>query len=908
MTVRETKPKDTDVTRENQRNEAERVPRLKGTQLENSIPGNREAQDTQGPVRGGAWIPSPLAERFRIVEAFPATGAEADIYLIEDANGDRAVAKIYRRGIVPKQEVLDLIRKADPRNVVMLREYGNDDGRWWELQEYVAAGSLRSLVESEGGALPPARVKEIVSELHSALMHVHMLRIEHRDLKPENVLVRALQPLDLVLADFGIASVVESSVHGTGLGRTLRYAPPEGMGTVLADASAAATPEEVAAGRHMHIGSIVVRNRWDYWSLGMIIVEVLTGHHPFDGFSDATIQLRLNTQNVDQLAEGVHDPAWNRLCRGLLRRDPAKRWTAGEVARWLRNPDDPGLKVADDATGAGALAQAYLFVGKPCRTAQALGEAFFGNWNAAVNEWQLRKPKITDWLQNALGDVAAADFVNGIDRRVDLGLDAQTLVLGHYLAPEAVPRLGDVELTLAGLLKLVEAAAGADASAAKAAQERVNRVIAAKAFDLLTNSSEGPTLSLIFAQWQTELTRYRDHAESLRNNGVVVPAISEADKLKLLAALFPESRIMSDLRNTAQRAATTEATSCPWFAALGKPLDASAAALMLMPVAQPMAEKGARQRRADDLQRAKQVHYGTAIRTHGPAFRRSVGLAAGVLTGTLLTFALLSISPAAKDATSTGSILLFIFGIGLLTAFSIRFDVEKWIGNSALSTQKVETRSRALTRVALAATSITVITAFVRLSVMEAGISEEQRLASLTASVATTVAKNFFHPNSKIEIQVTWSGDFKTSDTRRFTWKGPDGNTFTCGSERCTLPKPPGDFYLTGVYRIGAMVNGKEVATKQFTVGYNLVLGFPARYVGTPQGGNYTVVTGSLTQFFIPPNYCVVWKPNSGSQLISHNYSLGQNRYVLLQTTGSASNAQVDIAQKGQTKFGTTCR
>ena len=105
-----------------------------------------------------------------------------------------------------------------------------------------------------------------------------------RDLKPENVLVRRREPIDVVIADWGIASVLEATVVFTTVARTIRYAPPEAIGGV-------ATDEQGACGTV----SAIERTRWDAWPIGMMVVEMVTGEHPFAQVAEAVVIHRLDT-------------------------------------------------------------------------------------------------------------------------------------------------------------------------------------------------------------------------------------------------------------------------------------------------------------------------------------------------------------------------------------------------------------------------------------------------------------------------------------------------------------------------------------------------------------------------------------------------------------------------------------
>ena len=103
--------------------------------------------------------------------------------------------------------------------------------------------------------MPPTLVRAVVKELADAIDHIHSIEIVHRDIKPQNVLVRPEQPLDLVLADFGVAQAFVMSALGQVAG-TFAYLAPEGT-----------------HGRLSRTG--------DWWALGVITHELLTGRHLF---------------------------------------------------------------------------------------------------------------------------------------------------------------------------------------------------------------------------------------------------------------------------------------------------------------------------------------------------------------------------------------------------------------------------------------------------------------------------------------------------------------------------------------------------------------------------------------------------------------------------------------------------
>src|SRR3954452_9014263 len=86
----------------------------------------------------------------------------------------------------------------DHPNVVTLFDFFEHDGVPYIAMEYVAGGSLRSLV----GALALPQVLGVLEGTLAGLAHAERRGIAHRDLKPENILLTRRG--NVKIADFGI--------------------------------------------------------------------------------------------------------------------------------------------------------------------------------------------------------------------------------------------------------------------------------------------------------------------------------------------------------------------------------------------------------------------------------------------------------------------------------------------------------------------------------------------------------------------------------------------------------------------------------------------------------------------------------------------------------------------------------
>lgn len=371
-----------------------------------AVPTESAAQERL--TEGVLSLPSALRGRFRIVQQWPARGAEAELFVVQALGRDDppCVLKLYRHGIHPKADVQARVARIADQHRVRLLENGLSDGFAYELMEYCQAGSLRQRLDS--GPLTPPQLAALIASLAGALRAVHAQRLIHRDLKPENLLLRRLEPLEVVLTDFGIASVQDATLRFTSSARTLAYGAPECLAGVL-DAKA------------------------DYWAMGMIVLESALGAHPLAGLSEAVMLHRLSTRSID--LGRVRDACLRMLLRGLLLRDPQVRWGEAEVARWLAG--DPTQAEPVEQGGALGARQPYRLGEDECFTADQLAVSLARHWHLAVAD--LDSGQLMRWLRQELADYNSVRVLIDLNEKTQLTTDARLLHLLLHLAPGLPP-------------------------------------------------------------------------------------------------------------------------------------------------------------------------------------------------------------------------------------------------------------------------------------------------------------------------------------------------------------------------------------------------------------------------------------------------------------------------------------
>ena len=342
---------------------------------------------------------------YRLTEPIKVASGEADLWLAESADGRRVVIKLYRWEVRPKAEIVEKLGAISRECVVEVYERGVvPDGRHYEVLEHICHGSLADLAR---GGLAEATVRLTLIELTNAVAALHSANILHRDLKPSNILVRTLEPLDLVLTDFGISSVAEISLHATSVNRTAAYSAPEALTGVVSRAS-------------------------DWWSIGVILLELLTGKRPFEGIDERAVNLALVTRGIavpDNLPSG-----WGMLIRGLLTRDHAQRWGEEQVLAWLSGKRDIPVRYNDatleSLTAAGRTYKPYKFKGidnfSPAELAVALAKS------PGDGMKHLGRGFLTQWVKDEVKDF---DLTNQLmDLLEDQRLTAEQRLIVAVLA------------------------------------------------------------------------------------------------------------------------------------------------------------------------------------------------------------------------------------------------------------------------------------------------------------------------------------------------------------------------------------------------------------------------------------------------------------------------------------------
>jgi serine/threonine protein kinase len=243
------------------------------------------------------------------------------------------------------------------------------------------------------------RLRDTLRQLAGAITALHDAGLVHRDVKPSNVRVA----LDgrLVLLDFGLVVIADG-------------------GTNPSTIDAAGTPAYMAPEQ---VNSAKVGPEADWYAVGVLLFEALTGNVPFTG---AALDVMLRKQRVQPpppsaLADGVPGDL-DALCSALMRIAPSARPKGQEVLRALGGAPQPRTRETRTS-----LTNAAPFVGR----SEECGELF-----AAFRDSRVQPVTVLVEGESGVGKTA---LVRQFLHRLSLEVPDAVVLSGRCYERESVP-------------------------------------------------------------------------------------------------------------------------------------------------------------------------------------------------------------------------------------------------------------------------------------------------------------------------------------------------------------------------------------------------------------------------------------------------------------------------------------
>ena len=273
-----------------------------------------------GSASSDEQVGNTLSDRYLIEEVL-GMGGMSTVYRASDAALGRTVAlKVFRADLADaddlrrQQSEIHLLASLNHSTLVTLYDAITDEAdRVALVLEYVEGRDLRD--ELAAGRIDERTTAMIGADIADALAYVHARGIVHRDLKPGNLLIPTQTPNSTgpraKLTDFGIARIIDDThltAAGSVIGTVGYLSPEQALGAPIGPAS-------------------------DVYSLGLVLLECLTGARAFGGTGVEAIAARISRD--PEIPASLSQP-WIEALGRMTRRTPDERATAAEASELLR--------------------------------------------------------------------------------------------------------------------------------------------------------------------------------------------------------------------------------------------------------------------------------------------------------------------------------------------------------------------------------------------------------------------------------------------------------------------------------------------------------------------------------------------------------------------------------------------
>ena len=228
-------------------------------------------------------------------------GGFGEVYFAESDSGKEVALKHIQKSLdVEIRGVKQCLNLRHP-NLVGIYDIRYDRaGRGWIIMELIHGQTLREVLDHANEGMPIQEAIPLFVQILAGCIHLHDSGIVHRDLKPANIFIENGMAK---IGDYGLAKFISASRRGgqTETIGTLHYMAPE-----------------IAKGEY---GKEI-----DFYSLGIILFEMLTGNVPFEGQSAGEVLIKHMTADPDL---SRIPKAFSPIVQKALTKNPTSRYRDG---------------------------------------------------------------------------------------------------------------------------------------------------------------------------------------------------------------------------------------------------------------------------------------------------------------------------------------------------------------------------------------------------------------------------------------------------------------------------------------------------------------------------------------------------------------------------------------------------
>ncbi|MDF4204310.1 AAA domain-containing protein [Maribacter sp. SA7] len=328
-------------------------------------------------------------DEYQIVKTVKAQRTTKECFIVKDAADKEYFLTLYFENSEPDKGLYKVLDKMDSDHIATLIKTGEWNGRFFEVSECIDGGSLDKL-----GYLELDKIEKLVDEVGRAIHDFSEAGIRHRDICPKNLLLRDSENFDVVIIDYSSARLSDYDLDTDTPIELTRYTAPEAI-----------------------IGGVSPASDW--WSLGMIVLEHITKGEFFENINDKAFMIHLITRGVD--IPPTIDERILHLLKGLLYRDPVKRWNWEQVDKWLKN--EKVLAPVEHLTTT-TKKEKKITLGSESYT----NVAFFALAAAEEEHWEeglslFNSGSLASWVSEVLGNDQKSAAVRDLRNKEDIALE-----------------------------------------------------------------------------------------------------------------------------------------------------------------------------------------------------------------------------------------------------------------------------------------------------------------------------------------------------------------------------------------------------------------------------------------------------------------------------------------------------
>lgn len=272
-------------------------------------------------------------EDFR-VEKFLGRGSSAEVYKVKHipTNETYALKVVHPHIAISNPRSILVEYKAlldcDHEQVIKLHEVFYIEGSIHMVLDYMNCGSLQNIIEF-CKVVPEPVVAKMTKQILKGLAYIHSRSIIHRDIKPQNILVHYdnKHGAKMKIGDFGTAGQKD----------LLCSSPKQSLFSTFSGSFQYMAPERIDCKNYSYNS--------DIWSLGFVVLELVTGSFPFKNKDFISVANKLDHFSME-LPHHL-SPNCKQFIQDCLQVDVTKRPNASALLKYdfikQNNKSDPSI-------------------------------------------------------------------------------------------------------------------------------------------------------------------------------------------------------------------------------------------------------------------------------------------------------------------------------------------------------------------------------------------------------------------------------------------------------------------------------------------------------------------------------------------------------------------------------------